>query len=265
MRQCAEASLIFYGRVADLGKAADTSLTGSKAQEASGVLTALDGALQEIILAVVLQRYPEIRCIAEEDTALKRRFRGNRSEYAVILDPIDGTWHFQRGDAPYHLSVGLCRKGLMQAAIVARPDEGKVFTAIRGRGAWVQTGNHRSRRLRLPSTPRTNAAFVSSKARPYQALLRPRLEPREHPIGAALVLTLLAEGELCAYLTRQVEVYDVGPPSLIAEEAGARCFLRGGRAPAYMRRAKIPLFMAAANEGIQQLLQDAVRAAGRVP
>ena len=227
VRQCAEASLIFYGRVANLGKAADTSLTGSKAQEASGVLTALDGALQEIILAVVLQRYPEIRCIAEENTTLKRRFIGNRSDYALILDPIDGTWHFQRGDAPYHLSVGLCRKGLMEAAIVARPDEDKIFTAIRGRGAWVQVGNRRPRRLRLPPTPRTKAAFVSSKARPYQALVRPDLEPREHPIGAALVLTLLAEGELCAYLTRQVEVYDVGPPSLIAEEAGARCFVRG--------------------------------------
>ena len=253
VRQCAQASLIFYGRVADLGKAADTTLT------------ALDGALQEIILSVVLQRYPEIRCIAEENTPLKRRFQGNRSDYALILDPIDGTLHFQRGDAPYHLSVGLCRNGLMEAAIVARPDEGKFFTAIRGKGAWVQTGKRRPRRLGLPRTPRTKAAFVSSKARSYQALLRPALKPREHPIGAALVLTLLAEGELCAYLTRQVEVYDVGPPSLMAEEAGARCFLKGGRVPAYTRKGKFSLYMAAADTRIEQLLHEAVRAGERTP
>ena len=78
VRQCAEASLIFYGNVADLGKAADTTLRGSQAQLASSVLTAVDTALQDIILTVVLQHFPQVRCIAEENTPLKRRFRGSR-------------------------------------------------------------------------------------------------------------------------------------------------------------------------------------------
>ena len=260
VRQCAEASLIFFGKVADLGKAADTSLTGAKAQEASSALTAIDSALQDIILAVVLQHYPEVRCIAEENTALRRRFGGNRSDYAVILDPIDGTLHFERGDAPYHISLGLCRDGAMEAAVVARPTENKIFTAVRGGGAFVQIGKRRPRRLRLGARAKTRAAFVSSKARAFQPLVAPELEPREHPIGAALVLTLLAEGELCGYLTRQVEVYDVGPPSLVAEEAGARCFVRGGGVPSYRRRRKFSYYMGAATPEVEQVLHEAVRA-----
>lgn len=260
VRQCAEASLIFFGKVADLGKTTDRSLRGAEAQHASGVLTALDTAFQDIILTTVLHHFPKIGCIAEEDTPLRRRFSANRNaDNVLILDPIDGTLHFQRGDAPYHISVGLTHRGVMQAALVARPNEGKVFTALRGKGAYVQVGSKRPRRLRLPRTPRTDRAFISTKARVYQDIARPRLDPREYPIGAALVLTLLAEGELCAYLTRQVEVYDVGPPSLIAEEAGVRCFLKGGRTPLYTRRRKFAHYMAAATPELEAFLHDVVR------
>lgn len=261
--QCARASLIFYGQVADIGKAADLRLTGRKAQAASTAFTVLDAAVQDILLAAVLQHFPFVRCIAEERTPLKRRFAGNTSPYAVLVDPIDGTLHFKRGDAPYHISIGLACDGLMLAAIVARPSEDKTFTACKGKGALVRVGTGRPRRLRLPDEPRTNKAFISSKARPYQALARPALAPRESPIGAALVLTELAEGALCAYLTRQVEVYDVGPPSLIAEEAGACCYTGERRRPVYTQRRKFGHFLAAANDETADHLFAILRRARR--
>ena len=263
VRQCARASLIFYGRVSDIGKAADTSLTGSAAQRASSVLTAIDNAVQDIILSVVLQHFPGIRCIAEENTPLKRRFAGNDSPYLLLLDPIDGTVHFQRGDAPYHISLGLACNGCMEAAIVARPNEDKIFTALRGRGAYLHRGKSRPQRLHLGKKPRTNRVFISSKARAYQQAVRPALEPREYPIGAALVLTQMAEGELCAYLTRQVEVYDVGPPSLIATEAGARCALKGGQAPRYRNRRKFPFYMCTASRELEATFSSLLRSPSR--
>jgi myo-inositol-1(or 4)-monophosphatase len=254
VRQCAAASRVFYGDVADVGKKADRSLSGQQAQHASSVLTVLDAAFQELILGAVHGRFPGIRCIAEENTPMRRAFAGNESDYVVILDPIDGTLHFQAGDAPYHVCVGLARRGRMVAAAVARPSEDKLFTAISGQGAWLQRGKRRARRLQLAKSPRTNHAFISSKARAFQELARPRLEPREHPIGAALVLTQLAEGTLAAYLTRQVESYDVGPPSLIAEEAGACCFLANGLEPTYDRRRKFPGYMAAASTELKDFI-----------
>ena len=253
VRQCAAASLIFYGRVANLGKRADTSLIGTMAQTASAAFTAVDGAVQDIILGVALQHFANVRCIAEENTPLKRKFTRGQSDYALILDPIDGTLHFQKGDGPYHISLGLAYRGVMVAAIVARPTEDKLFTATRGGGAYLQQDSRR-RRLKLPQTAVTRQAFISSKAREYQRGAKPRLDPREYPIGAALVLTLIAEGELCAYLTRQVEVHDVGPPSLVAEEAGAACFLRRGRMPHYRARRKFKFFMAAGDSDLKRFL-----------
>jgi myo-inositol-1(or 4)-monophosphatase len=259
VRQCAETSLIFFGKVSDIGKAEDTSLDSQIAREASSALTVIDNALQEIILNTVLQAFPGIRCIAEEATPLKRHFAGNQSPYTVILDPIDGTYHFRKGDAPYHVSLGLARDGYMEAAIVARPSENKIFTATRGLGAYVQVGTTRKTRLRLGRKATTKKAYISTKATDYHSAVKPHLKPQAFPIGAALALTGVAEGAFCAYLTRQVEVYDVGPPSLIAEEAGARCFLKDGSAPTYKRRRKFGHYACASTPELEVLLMDVLR------
>ena len=259
IRQCAQASLIFHGDVVDIGKTADMSLTGQNAQTASAALTVLDGAFQDLILGAVASRFPTLRCIAEEKTAMRLAFAGNTGDEVVILDPIDGTLHFQKGDAPYHISIGLCRKGQMVAAAVARPTQDKLFTAIRGQGAWVQKGKGKPRRLQVPKKPRTQRAFISSKARPFQAPAKQWLDPFEYPFGAALVLTQLAEGDLAAYLTRQVETYDVAPPSLIAEEAGAVCYTEVNRKPVYSQRRKFAYFVAAANDDIAAQLFAIIR------
>ena len=261
VRQCSQASMLFYGRVANIGKEVDRGLTGDKAQAASTAFTALDSGLQDILLSVVLQHFPDIRIIAEESTPLKRRFTSKTSPYLVILDPIDGTWHFERGDAPYHITIGLACNGKMLASIVARPSEDKIFTAIRGKGAFVQRNTGRKKRLRVLKRTQHNRVFISSKARDYQKLARHYygLLPREHPLGAALVLTQIAEGELIGYLTRQVEIYDAGPPSLIAEEAGARCLISPNRVPNYVKRRKFAHFMAAANKGVEEKLLAIIR------
>ena len=261
VRQCAQASILFYGQVADIGKEVDRGLTGDEAQAASTAFTALDSGLQDILLSVVLQHFPDIGVIAEESTSLKRRFTRTTSPHLVILDPIDGTWHFKRGDAPYHITIGLACNGKMLASIVARPSEDKIFTAIRGQGAFVQRGTSRKKRLRVSKRAQHNRVFISSKARDYQKLARQHygLLPREHPLGAALVLTQIAEGELIGYLTRQVEIYDAGPPSLIAEEAGARCLIGPNRVPNYVKRRKFAHFMAAANKGVEEKLLAIVR------
>ena len=263
VRQCAAASRLFHGDVADVGKKADTTLTGARAQHASTALTVLDTAFQDLILGAVHARFPRVRCIAEERTAMRRAFAGNGGDEVVILDPIDGTLHFQRGDGPYHISIGLARGGRMVAAAVARPTEDKMFTAVRGRGAWVQVGSATPKQLQLPEQPRTKKAFVSTKARAFRAAAREHLEPRDYPIGAALVLTQLAEGDLAASLTRQVEVYDVGPPSLIATEAGARCALRGGRTPRYSSSRKFSYYMCTASAEIESNLSHLLRSSSK--
>ena len=160
VRQCAEASLIFYGRVANLGKSADTSLIGTMAQNASAAFTAIDGAVQDIILGVALQHFADVRCIAEENTPLRRRFQGRGSDYAIILDPIDGTLHFQKGDGPYHISLGLAYRGAMVAAIVARPTDGNssLISSALNASSFVSRCRASSTRCVVMRCPRSSSA-----------------------------------------------------------------------------------------------------------
>ena len=64
VRQCAETSLIFFGKVSNIGKSSDATLHSEEARHASSALTVLDTALQDIILSTVLQHFPFVRCIA---------------------------------------------------------------------------------------------------------------------------------------------------------------------------------------------------------
>ena len=256
VEKCAQASLIFYGDIANIGKNADMTLTGQVAQEASTAFTALDSGIQDILISSLTNLLPDVGIIAEENTSLKKNHSNSKSPYTVIIDPIDGTWHFKKGDAPYHICIGLAYKGLMLASIIARPNENKIFTAVRDQGAFVHSSNHRTKRLSICKKNLTKEIFISSKAKEYQQVARKKYDllPREKPIGAALVLTRIAEGRLCGYLTKQVAIYDAGPPSLIAEEAGARCFTGRKGQPRYTRRRKFSHFMAAANEDVAKTL-----------
>ena len=256
VEKCAKASLIFYGNIANIGKEPDTTLTGHIAQEASTIFTALDSGIQDILISSLKNLFHDIGIIAEENTALKKRYNSSNSPYTVIIDPIDGTWHFKQGDAPYHICIGLAYKGSMLASIIARPTENKIFTAVRDQGAFVHLPNRPKARLSIREKNLTKEVFISSKAKIYQQFARQEYDllPREKAIGAALVLTQIAEGKLCGYLTREVAIYDAGPPSLIAEEAGARCFTGLKDQPRYTKRRKFAHFMAAANEDIAKTL-----------
>ena len=264
VEKCAQASLIFYGDIANIGKTADTKLTGDAAQEASAVFTAIDSGVQDILISSFTNLLPSVGIIAEENSALKQQYKNSRSPYTVIIDPIDGTWHFKNGDAPYHICIGLAYKGLMVASIIARPTENKIFTAVRNRGAFVHSPGQSKTRLSICTKQHANSeVFVSSKAKTYQQIAREKhgLITREEPNGAALVMTQIAEGKLCGYLTRQVAIYDAGPPSLIAEEAGAKCFTGAKGQPRYIKRKKFSHFMAAANKDIAEVLLDIVNTA----
>jgi fructose-1,6-bisphosphatase/inositol monophosphatase family enzyme len=73
----------------------------------------------------------------EEDTPTAELFADNRSSELVVIDPIDGTARYLRGDGPYAILVGLEREGRVEAALVAVPQFGVLLRATRGGGAEI--------------------------------------------------------------------------------------------------------------------------------
>ena len=118
------------GRVRNRPKADE--LTHEKA-----ALTDGDCVSQEILLVALRAHFPWVSVFVEEDTPTVEAFAANRSAQMVVIDPIDGTARYLRGDGPYAILVGLEREGRVEAALVAVPQFGVLVRAVRGGGAEI--------------------------------------------------------------------------------------------------------------------------------
>jgi fructose-1,6-bisphosphatase/inositol monophosphatase family enzyme len=100
-------------------------------------LTDGDCVSQEILLVALRAHFPWVSVFVEEDTPSAEAFAANRSAETVVIDPIDGTARYLRGDGPYAILVGLEREGRVEAALIAVPQFGVMVRATRGGGAEI--------------------------------------------------------------------------------------------------------------------------------
>ncbi len=66
-----------------------------------------------------------------------------------IVDPLDGTTNFLHGVPHFAISIGLEREGEIIAGVIYQPISDELFWAEKGNGAFIDTPNARSRRLRV--------------------------------------------------------------------------------------------------------------------
>ncbi len=132
VRQAVAAVRWLEGRVRNRPKASE--ITPEKA-----ALTDGDCVSQEILLVALLARYPEVALNVEEDTPTVARFSGEAHDL-VVIDPIDGTLRYLRGDGRYAILVGLERRGLVEATLVAIPQLDVVIRSVRGGGTEISRG-----------------------------------------------------------------------------------------------------------------------------
>ena len=144
MREAAAIARHFEGRVENCPK------TG-EATPVKQALTEADTAVQEALLAPLLEHFPGVCLAAEEDTPTVARFPASADEQ-VVIDPIDGTLRsYLEASGPYAIMIGLAVRGRYEAALVALPREGLFYEAVRGGGAWVSRAGGRRRRPRAGS------------------------------------------------------------------------------------------------------------------
>lgn len=184
LRQASSIARALEGRVANTPK--DAEATAVKQ-----ALTVADTASQEAILVPLFERFPELRLLAEEDTATADLFRGT-AESLVVVDPIDGTLHhFLQHEGPYAVMIGLAQRERYRAALIALPREGIFFDATRGGGAFMA----RAGRIAKPAAASADGTRVLVSTNMPEAVLEALrsegLDPRPGCGGAISVAPLL--------------------------------------------------------------------------
>jgi myo-inositol-1(or 4)-monophosphatase len=254
VRQAAAAVRWLEGRVRNRPKAGE--ITPEKK-----ALTDGDCVSQEVLLVALLDRYPEVALNVEEDTPTVARFPGQADDL-VVIDPIDGTLRYLRGDGRYAILVGLERQGRVEAMLAAIPQLDVVIRSARGGGTEISRGDAPfeavraadrgsevyvsygldpdvGRRLDAGGAKRVTAAGAAIACAPLLDDACGGLRVMATPEGlsrrawVAALATLEAGGAVEGLEGEFPEVYRPGVPVLIAApSSGAAAELRSSLAPA---------------------------------
>jgi myo-inositol-1(or 4)-monophosphatase len=192
-----------------------------RSKRAKDYVTQVDQAAEEAIIDVVRKAYPEHGFLAEESGA-----SAADAEYVWIIDPIDGTTNFIHGFPQYCTSIGVRHRGALTHAVVYDPVANELFTASKGRGAFLN-----DRRIRVTPLTRLGEALVGTGF-PFKELDRLDLYMRQlqkmmqtcsgvrRAGAAALDLAYVACGRLDAFWELGLSPWDMAAGALLIQEAG---------------------------------------------
>jgi myo-inositol-1(or 4)-monophosphatase len=227
-----------------------------KAKNKNDFVTQVDKAAEAAIIGVIRAAYPEHRILAEEsgDTP------GTRPEYLWVIDPLDGTTNYIHGFPQYCVSIALEHKGVLAQAVVYDPGKNELFTASRGRGAFLD-----DRRMRVSNCTQLKDALVGTGF-PFKELSRLDLYMGQLKTmmtscagvrragAAALDLAYVAAGRLDAFWEMGLSRWDMAAGALLIQEAGGLVGdLQGGSG--FLDRGEI----AAATPKVMPQLLEALR------
>src|SRR5436190_13810289 len=157
----------------------------------------VDREAERAIVDTLHATYPDHAILAEEGTG---RDKTVDAEYLWIIDPLDGTTNFLHGFPQYCVSIALSHKGVVTQGVIYDPIRNDLFTATRGRGAFLNDHRMRvSRRQHLRDCligtgfPFRDGSDVDTYIRMLRAMLMERVGLRR-PGSAAIDLAYVAAG-----------------------------------------------------------------------
>ena len=188
---------------------------------AADYVTNVDVAVQEFLKRELAERFPDVRMLAEEQVNTGFVKEGKY----WILDPIDGTTNFIKDYHVSAISVGLINDGKSYIGVVYNPYLDEMFTAERGKGAFLN-----GKPIHVSRNPLSEGIVLFGTAPYYEELsrksfdlayeyFRQALDIRRSG-SAAIDLCSIAAGRAEVYFELRLSPWDYAAGSLIVEEAG---------------------------------------------
>jgi len=189
----------------------------------SNLVTEMDRQAEALVVGCIRRRFPDHAILAEEGGA-----SAGSASHRWIVDPLDGTTNYAHGMPFFAVSIALEIEGSVQVGVVFDPSRAECFTAMRGRGAFLNGAP-----LRVSETPTLDESLLST-GYPYEIRKTQDNNLAEHAAfmvrcrsvremgSAAINLALVAAGRLDAFWELTLGPWDVAAGCLMVEEAGGR-------------------------------------------
>lgn len=195
----------------------------TQVKEDTSLQTEADLAAEQRIITCIRAAFPTHNIESEEQGLLSV----SSSPYCWLIDPLDGTENFVLGLPYFSSTVTLLYHGQPWIAVVYNPVTDTLYTAERGKGAWLNENRmHVSGTTQLPSCRTFLIPDFATKRRPPMTHLRHTLHMQCRRVldtwSPALDWCLVASGkaDVIVAISHQPIVPDAG--MLLLEEAGGR-------------------------------------------
>lgn len=194
-----------------------------KAGQETNLVTEIDKKAEATIIGSIKKEFPSHDFLGEESGSAEIK-----SEYRWIIDPLDGTVNYTHGLPIYSVSIGLEYKGEIVLGVVYDPSLEELFTAEKGKGAWLN-----KQRIQVSKISKLIESLVVTGF-PYTVNKNP--EPdithfRNFVIeaqavrrlgSAALDLSYVACGRFDGFWEGSLNPWDMAAGVLLVTEAGGR-------------------------------------------
>ena len=195
-------------------------------------VSAADHRAEDIIHRELERARPGYGFLMEERGAIE----GADKTHRWIVDPLDGTTNFLHGIPLFAVSIGLERDGQLVAGVIYNPASNELFTAERGKGAFLN-----DRRLRVSARRTLGDSVIATgiphRGRPQHATFQKELAKVMGEVAgirrtgaAAIDLAWTAAGRFDAYWERTIKPWDMAAGILFVREAGGRATDIDGKA-----------------------------------
>ncbi len=184
-------------------------------------VTEVDHAAERTIIETLQGAYPDHGFLGEESG------KSNvEAESIWIIDPLDGTTNFLHGFPQYAVSIALQQQGILTQAVIYDPNRNDLFTATRGRGAFLN-----DKRIRVSSRVKLQESIIGTGLpfRDFQHLdtylvmfkdMIKKTAGLRRPGSAALDLAYVAAGWYDGFWEIGLSKWDIAAGGLLIQEAG---------------------------------------------
>src|SRR4051794_10535137 len=189
---------------------------------ATDMVTEMDHASEALIVAGLERLRPDDGILGEEG-----HDRTGTSGVRWVVDPLDGTTNYLYGFPSFAVSIAAQVEGRSVVGVVRDPVHDETFTAVIGRGSFVN-----GRPLSVTGAPSLATALVGTgfgydrARRALQSEVLRHVLPNVRDIrragAAAIDVCWVAAGRLDAFYELGLAPWDWAAASLVAAEAGAR-------------------------------------------
>ena len=181
----------------------------------------VDHAAEQAIIDTLKYAYPDHGFLGEES--------GNTNQEAEniwIIDPLDGTTNFLHNFPQYCVSIALQQKGVLTQAVIFDPVRNDLFTATKGRGAFLN-----DKRIRVTNRTKLQDSLIATgfpfrdftHLDTYMGMLKDMIKKTtgiRRPGSAALDLAYVAAGYTDGFFEINLSAWDIAAGGLLVQEAG---------------------------------------------